>query len=168
VGNLDLDDNLNALVKINSFLIQNQFVEFKLKIVGKCSDEKRKMKIRNLFLKIENVDFQFNVSDSELKQNYENAKFFLNFSDNESGVKTKLIEAVSYGIPVISNREGVEGSNLESVVLNDQKIDVNWLKSALYNAEIWNQYRVLYLESIADKMNWIHAKYDEFLKLNNL
>lgn len=162
VGNLDLDDNLNALNKIISFLIQNHLTHFKLKIVGKCSGENRKTKVKEIFSSMENVEFQFNVSPAELNFNYENSKFFLNFSSNPSGVKTKLMDAMNYGIPVISNREGVVGSNFEDLVLSDENLDVNWLKNLLNNDSVWSEYQSNYKKSIQKKMNWIEEIYQEF------
>ncbi|SMC44183.1 glycosyltransferase [Moheibacter sediminis] len=162
VGNLDLDDNFNALHKINSFLHKNNLNQFKLKIVGKCSDENRKAGIIEIFSAIENVDFQFNVNSEELKLNYKTSKFFLNFSSNPSGVKTKLMEAMNFGIPVISNREGVVGSNFEDVVLSDENIDVNWLKNLLNNDTFRSEYQSSYKISIQEKMNWIEQTYHNF------
>lgn len=162
VGNLDLDDNLNALQKINSFLIKNNLDKYKLKIIGKCSDEHRKISVKKTFSEIENVEFQFNVSLAELKHNYETSKFFLNFSSNPSGVKTKLMESVNFGIPVISNREGVVGSNFEDVVLHDENIDLNWVKSLLKDEVLWSDYQLNYKKSIKGKMNWIEKTYQDF------
>lgn len=162
VGNLDLDDNLNALSKINSFLNQNNLTEFKLKIIGKCSDENRKKRIKETFREIENVEFQFNVSPEELKENYQKSKFFLNFSSNPSGVKTKLMEAVNFGIPVISNREGVVGSNFEDMVLSDENLDLNGLENLLTDDALWSEYRSNYIEAIKEKMEWIEQSYKDF------
>lgn len=162
VGNLDLDDNLNALHKINSFLVQNNLTDSKLKIVGKCSDENRKIKVKEIFLINKNVEFQFNVNSDELKSNYENSKFFMNFSSNPSGVKTKLMEAMNFGIPVISNSEGVVGSTFEDVVLKDESIDVNWLKKLLNNESAWHEYQLNYKYIIHKKVNWIEKTYNDF------
>lgn len=168
IGNLDLDDNFNSLKKIDKFLQKNNLNEFKLKIVGKCSTEKRRKKVIESFHTIPKTEFQFNATPQEIKESYENSKFFLNFSSNRSGVKTKLMEAVSFGVPVISNEEGTEGSDFEHLVLNDKRVDINWLKKVLQDDILLSDYCIKYNESMKEKINQIENMYDNFFnsKLN--
>lgn len=166
VGNMDLDDNFLSIIKIREFLDRNDFTSYNLKIVGKCTSEKRKKDVSGIFSNIQNADFQFNVNSDELREVYKTSKFFLNFSSNASGVKTKLIEALSFGIPIISNREGAEGSNLEDVVLNDYEIDVQWLKKVLNNEILWSDYHLKYNQSVQKKIDQIEILYNQFFNSN--
>lgn len=166
VGNLDLDDNFNSLKKIYGFLIQNKLGSFNITIAGKCSDEIRKRKIKEIFSSELKVDLHFNVEKQILEDLYANARYFLNFSSNGSGVKTKLIEAISHGIPVISNREGIGGSGLEHVGLTDNDIDFKWLISTLENSDIWDEYHDSYIGRIQEKIKWIQKCYHQFFEFD--
>ena len=101
VGNLDLNDNFDALKEIVSFLKSNNLDHSKVAIVGRCSSFERQEKVQNLFKDLANVKFSFNVRQSVLNDFYIKSKFFLNFSSNSGGVKTKLIDALNHLIPII-------------------------------------------------------------------
>lgn len=158
VGNLDLEDNFKALKEIKSFLFNHNFTDKKINIAGKCSSEKRKDDLFALFSDLENFEISFNVEKSELEKLYAHSKFFLNFSANSGGVKTKMIQALNYGVPVISNRDGVEGSGFEDLTLKTK--DTEWVIKALENPEIWENYHSQFLNQIKLKMNWAEERYN--------
>jgi|SRR5690606_16042359 len=158
VGNLDLEDNFKALKEIKSFLCRQNLANKKINIAGKCSSEKRKDKIFGLFSELGNLEISFNVEKNELEQFYARTRFFLNFSANSGGVKTKMIQALNYGVPVISNRDGVEGSGFEDLTLKTK--DAEWVKNALENPEIWKNYHSQFLNQIKFKMDWAEEQYN--------
>ena len=159
VGNLDLEDNFKALKEIKSFLFSQNFTDKKINIAGKCSSEKRKEGLFTLFSELENFEISFNVEKPELEKLYTRSKFFLNFSANSGGVKTKMIHALNYGVPVISNPDGVEGSGFEDLTLKTK--DAGWIKNALENAEIWKNYHSDFLNQLKLKMDWAEEKYNQ-------
>lgn len=102
VGNLDLNDNFDALKQMILFLKHHGLENTKINIVGKCTGIKREQEIKTLFSDFLNIKFDFNVDNKTLDHAYADSKFFLNFSSNKSGVKTKLIDAINRMVPVIS------------------------------------------------------------------
>lgn len=164
IGNLDLDDNLKALKKMNSFLVKHNLTSFKIVIAGKCSSEKREDLVKNSFSFSENISFKFNVSNEELQNLYQDAKFFLNFSENESGVKTKLIEALENKIPIISDFEGAEGSGYENEILKAEELEIDYLHELLNSNNSYSNYLDKFTSRIQTKENSIVNYYDDWLK----
>lgn len=151
VGNLDLDDNLSALQKINSFLVKHNLYNYKIVIAGKCSTTKRESLVKNNFTLFENIVFEFNISKEKLSNLYQESKFFLNFSNNESGVKTKLIEALENNIPVISDFEGADGSGYENDILKSDEIETNYLIELLNSTQSYSDYLDKFISRIKIK-----------------
>lgn len=157
VGNLDLDDNLRAIHKINTFILDHDLMHYNITIAGKCTSVERQEIIKQIFSLHYHIQFKFNVSKAELHELYVSSKFFLNFSSNGSGVKTKLIEALDYRNLIISNNEGVKGSGYEGIVFNNNSIDINYLHQLLTNNKSYS----LYLERVS---NLLILKEEEVVK----
>ncbi|MBS7333223.1 MAG: hypothetical protein KIG88_06480 [Weeksellaceae bacterium] len=166
IGNLDLDDNLKALKKINSFLEEHNLWIFKIIIAGKCSSIKRENSVKNSFYNSDKITFRFNISPIELQKLYQNAKFFLNFSENESGVKTKLIEALENKIPVISDFEGADGSGYENEILKADEIETKYLFDLLNSNNSYSIYLNKFTDRIKNKEKLVVNYYDDWLKFN--
>jgi len=149
VGNLDLDDNYFALLEAIKYLVDNNFSCHKVSICGKCSSDSRMKLILSKTTLLSNCNVNFNISSNLLQNEYSKSKIFLNFSTNSSGVKTKLIEAFSYGILIISNFNGVIGSGLEGLVISNEKSGVPLIKELLYSPSKYYSYQ----RSIADEYN---------------
>lgn len=164
VGNLELEDNIQALKRMIFFIEKHQLQNYKIVIAGKCSSSLKQQKIRDIFKQNNSISFQFNVPKDELDRLFKNAKFFLNFSANESGVKTKLIEAIDYQIPVISNQEGVVGSGYEELVILEDKLEITFLHQLLESHAAYNEYLKDYTFHLNQKVKSIVRYYDEWWK----
>lgn len=136
VGNLELDDNFDAVILALNFISENGFSEAKILVAGKCVSESRQIEIKNAANEIiQGCDFRYNVSPDELIDIYSSGKVFLNFSTNSGGVKTKLMEALQFQISVLSNHEGVENSGLEDLVILAESNNILLLNSIISDPE---------------------------------
>ncbi len=138
VGNLNSSDNVNSVLKIYAIL-KNIIMKygFKLIICGRCNNPKRFSSI----LGDKNVILKLNVGFDELNELYVTSKIFFIYSENPSGVKLKLIEALSYALPVLSNTNGVIGSGFEDLTINIEKFTseglVREIVNLMYNENLW-------------------------------
>jgi glycosyltransferase involved in cell wall biosynthesis len=115
VGNLNLPDNRLAVRQSYAYLTQlmsETGTGYRI-----CGKSDHRLPFRELE-RDRRVTFRLNITDEDLMQEYSSAKIFVNFSANRSGVKLKLLDALSHGLPVISNGNGCEGSGLEELVIN--------------------------------------------------
>jgi len=81
-------------------LIELKLPEVKVKIVGKSALDKIKSTKRN----VEIVGFVESIEDE-----YKSTKLFINPSISGGGIKVKLMEASSYGLPSVTTSDGVSG-----------------------------------------------------------
>jgi glycosyltransferase involved in cell wall biosynthesis len=71
-----------------------------------------------------NIIFKGNISDSELNSLYSSIRLSLAHLRFGAGVKGKVVEALSLGVPVVSTDFGIEGiPDIESIIsaANDEK-----------------------------------------------
>ncbi|WP_068597661.1 glycosyltransferase [Vaginella massiliensis] len=166
VGNLDSNDNWDALKRMLNFLKNKSLESAKIAIVGRCTDKNREENLQTLFQDFENLSLFLNATNEELKEFYAKSKFFLNFSSNSGGIKTKLIDAVNHLIPVISDENGVVNSGFELVVLHANKLDAQCLNQLLQNQTLYLQYHQKYsamvLEKVAETKKMYEFWYSEF------
>ncbi len=115
VGNLNLPDNRLAVLQSYRYLA-DLLVDTKAdyRICGRSDRSDPLKELR----RDKRVAFRFNVDSEGLMQEYNTAKIFVNFSANRSGVKLKLLDALSHGLPALSNENGCTGSGLEHLVIN--------------------------------------------------
>ena len=141
VGNLDLPDNRMSVLRILEVLkpiLSTKDAD--LVIAGKmsCEDKRWLQSISR-----PSVIIRVNPSDEELRALYGTAKLFFNYSMNASGVKMKLMEALSYGIPVLSNKNGVDGSGMEPYVIslerNSGKMLRDTISAIMKNRAFWKE-----------------------------
>lgn len=84
------------------------FPGIKVKITGKISDEKRAC-----IEKFKNVEMTGFLNNTDFDLLLQNALFSVTPINQGSGVKIKLLEALSYGIPTIATRHCYEGIRFE-------------------------------------------------------
>lgn len=168
VGNLDLNDNFDALKQMILFLKHHGLENTKINIVGKCTGIKREQEIKTLFSDFLNIKFDFNVDNKTLDHAYADSKFFLNFSSNKSGVKTKLIDAINRMVPVISDDNGVIGSGYENIIWNKNSVDskeiFNLISDENAYLEFYNEFEDVVIENSKkiDKIyqQWLIENYE--------
>lgn len=124
-GSLNFYPNYHGM----KYFLKNIYFEFsnihpniKLKITGSIDE-----KIKEEFLKYKNVEFTGFLSDEEMKNMLKNCLCMIIPIIKGSGIKIKLLEALSMGIPVIATNhcfEGIPyeiGSNIPYLVAKDNK-----------------------------------------------
>lgn len=105
IGNMSWNPTYSAAVRLLSRLwpsIQALVPETKVQIVG--WDAKRKLAA---FSGMPSVAIDENVPDT--RPYFENSTILIYAPDRGSGMKIKILEAMAYGIPVVTTSEGVEG-----------------------------------------------------------
>jgi len=109
-------------------IILDKIHNAKLVLVGKCPSEIR------IMTKNENNITITGIVPS-LTEFYEKAACVILPLFNDGGTKTKLLEAMAYGKPIVSTREGAKGfKNMNSIIItNDPKIFASSVSSILIN-----------------------------------
>lgn len=104
LGNMDVSQNQETLNYILT-KIMPKLKKYKLIVVGKCSNESLK-----LFKSASNVLFTKEVDD--VKPYVRDCLCLLAPIQYGSGIKIKILESMSLGVPVITSNIGVEGLNV--------------------------------------------------------
>ena len=102
VGNLKVAANVDTLNWIISDILPKIHHDVKFMVVGKCPDD-----IRRKYMNYTNVVFTGRVDD--LVEYIRKSQIFLSPILYGTGIKTKILEAMSMGIPVVTNDVGAEG-----------------------------------------------------------
>lgn len=102
VGNLNVAANVDTLHWIISDILPKIRHEVKFMVIGKCSDDIKKKYKDNA-----NVIFTGRVED--LVEYVRKSQIFLSPILYGTGIKTKILEAMSMGVPVVTNDVGAEG-----------------------------------------------------------
>jgi len=82
--------------------IIDKFPEIRIRIVGKKAKEKIKTTAQNISV----IGFV-----ESIEEEYLNSKIFINPTRSGGGIKVKIIEAMSYGLPIITTTQGLSGFN---------------------------------------------------------
>jgi glycosyltransferase involved in cell wall biosynthesis len=98
-------------------LIMKNRPSTKLLLVGSGSDKYIKSK-KHFYRNVEATGFVDKVSPF-----YERASLFILPMQTGAGIKIKLLEAISYGMPIISTKKGIEGI---SEIVDDNKDGANF------------------------------------------
>jgi glycosyltransferase involved in cell wall biosynthesis len=141
VGNLDSGDNVQALMMALAFVKSLALTDVNVMVCGKFSQPAMEASFAGALKAVYPCEVCFNVDRSTLDAVYARAKCFLNFSANIGGVKTKLVEALSSGLLVVSNREGVLGSSLEQASLLASDLTSDRVRRLLSDDDAYEQQR---------------------------
>lgn len=116
VGNLSVASNADTLKMIVEDILPLVKSEYKLYVIGKCPE-----KIKQRYEENAQVEFCGRVDD--LREYVKSTAIFFSPIAYGTGVKTKIVEAMAMGMPVITNSVGIEGIHAEKgkdiVVLDD-------------------------------------------------
>ena len=117
VGNMNVSHNLSTLKEIIENIMPNLQEDFVLRVVGNCSEA-----IKSEY-EDKNVVFTGRVDSVE--KNIEDTLAVIAPIKFGSGIKIKIVESMSYCVPVITTPKGIEGLDIENgvniLVANDYK-----------------------------------------------
>lgn len=102
VGNFEWPANVDSIEIIVNMIIPYIKTPVMLNVIGKCPDN-----VKDKFVQCKNVHFHGMVED--LRKNVQETEIFLAPIAYGSGIKTKIIEAMAMGMPIITNSVGAEG-----------------------------------------------------------
>lgn len=112
-GSLSFPHNYNGI----KWFIENVFLQYKMKypqIILKITGDAPE-KIKREFLKHEGIVFTGFLSDQEMEKMLSGCLFLISPIITGAGVKIKLIEALSMGIPVVATAHCEEGVPLNDI-----------------------------------------------------
>jgi len=160
VRNLEPIYNIPCVLKAFG-IIQREFSEAKLTVIGYGSEESR-LKSLSRELGLMNVHFVGRVDRDDISQYYRKADFMLNTS-NIDNMPVSILEAFSSGIPVISTKAGGipyiirDGENGMLTPLNDENTMAQKVLYLLENQDLARR--------IAEKANEDSRKYYSWDKI---
>lgn len=161
VGNLELRENVLGLRAALSFLSTYRIQGNSVLVCGRCRDEATQLKIQKEVSDLVSCRFMFNASDEELRVAYRSARFFLNFSVSVGGVKTKLIDALSNDLVVITNLEGVQGSGLDDACLMASPKTASIISAALSSDAEYERIRTDLQQAVRSYVRMTQIAYKE-------
>lgn len=126
-GLLKTPANKSSLVYILNDIIPTLNFNFEFKIIGKVDNE-----FKN---KYENDIVHFTGFVDDFQKELSTIDLFLSPMTFGTGIKTKILEAMAAGIPVLTNNVGAEGMNItdgvEAFIKNDTKDIIDALNNKL-------------------------------------
>lgn len=130
MGNLNVAANVDSLDIIIRKILPVIESKVKLTVIGTCSEE-----IKSKYKDVINVEFTGRVDD--FRPYIKSSKIFLSPIAYGSGIKTKILEAMAMGMPVVTNSIGAEGLDVkdgrELIVKDDYTEIVSAVKELLNN-----------------------------------
>ncbi len=130
MGNLNVAANVDSLDIIIRKILPVIENEVTLIVIGTCSEE-----IESKYKDVKNVEFTGRVDD--FRSYIKTSKVFLSPIAYGSGIKTKILEAMAMGMPVVTNSIGAEGLDVkdgrELIVKDDYTEIVSAVKELLNN-----------------------------------
>lgn len=136
LGNMYVGHNKDA---VNYFIekifpkVINKLPDCKLRIVGRCPDEYAKY-----LREFENIEVTGEVSD--IREYVQECSVSIVPLIYGSGIKTKILETIAMGVPVITNDIGNEGlelrNNIEIIIENDNTKLCNRIVDLLKNKDL--------------------------------
>ena len=107
IGNLKFKFNKISLIKLITKLNLPNYILRKLIIIGRRPDKD----LTNFLIK-NKIKFIFDVEN--LKEHLKKAKAIIIFDNFGTGIKTRVVEAMSFGIPIIANNLAIKGYNINN------------------------------------------------------
>lgn len=130
IGNLEYPPNVDSLKLIVNEVLPYVSAPVKLFVVGKAPEE-----VRSQF----NGQVEFLGMVDDMRTHVKATRIFLSPIAYGSGIKTKILEAMAMGLPVLTNSIGAEGINITSginaVVSDDMEFLANEIDRLLDNEE---------------------------------
>lgn len=106
VGNFSVASNADTLRMLIEDILPLMRADYKLYVIGKCPDY-----IKNKYSNNEKIEFCGRVND--LREYVKSTAVFLSPIAYGTGIKTKIVEAMAMGMPVVTNSVGIEGIHAE-------------------------------------------------------
>lgn len=136
IGNLKVAANVDSLDIIATKILPSVETPVKLYVIGFCPDN-----IKEKYKSNDNIVFTGIVDD--LRKPIKNTQVFLSPIAYGSGIKTKILEAMAMGMPVVTNSIGAEGLDVmdgrELVIKDDYADVVEAVKELLSNEPLRNE-----------------------------
>ena len=120
VGNFSVASNADTLKMIVENVLPLIKSDYRLYVIGKCPDA-----IRNRYKNNAKIDFCGRVDD--LREYVKSTAVFLSPIAYGTGIKTKIIEAMAMGMPVVTNSVGIEGIHAkvgQDIIVCDDFADI--------------------------------------------
>lgn len=154
-GSLDYQPNLDGLKwfheKVFPLLLKLK-PDLRLTVVGKGAD----LNIYSFLLDDEHVDFIGEVDS--IHEYYKKASVSIVPLHHGSGTRLKILEAMSFGVPVVSTSIGAEGIDYEKdlqILIADHPSDfAQKIFSLFENTELFNNIRQSANEMVKQKYDW--------------
>lgn len=165
LGNMNVAHNKDAVSNFvdNIFpYILDKKPDTILKVVGKCSDD-----YRDQFKNNKNIQVTGEVDD--IRKEVSECAVSVAPLKYGTGIKTKILETMAMGVPVVTNSIGNEGLALEShkhiIVEDDNKKMANEIVELLSNAHMREQLSKESKKYIKDNHKWenIMKEFDKIL-----
>ncbi|MEL1255511.1 glycosyltransferase [Flavobacterium sp. DGU38] len=132
--------------------------DIKICVVGKINDN-----VPAALENVYNIDYVDNLEDV-----YSVSKIAICPMLSGTGVKIKVIEALSYGLPIVCNERGVDGllnkTNNGCLVTNDEKTFASHIEKLISDKEFYNYHSVLAKDYFLDN----HEKNKTYDKLDKV
>ena len=161
VGNFNYAPNVDSLAYIVDKVIPNIKKEVTINIIGKCPDIVKKRYLKKSF-----VHFLGRVED--LKAAVQSSLIFVAPIVYGTGIKTKIIEAMAMGMPVVTNEVGAEGINAkrdEAFIVRDNAHDIaSAIDMLIENKDLCLKMGKNASEYIRKNHSWQNM-YEAFIKL---
>ena len=133
VGNFNVAANVDSLEIIINDILPEIKHDYCLYVIGPCPQE-----LQDKYSVNDKVVFCGRVDD--LRPYVKRTEVFLSPIAYGTGIKTKIVEAMAMGVPVLTNSVGIEGilaeSGKEIVVSDDMKVLASWVDSLLSDPEL--------------------------------
>ena len=120
VGNFSVASNADTLKMLVEDILPLIKSDYKLYVIGKCPDT-----LSNRYKNNARIMFCGRVDD--LREYVKSTAVFLSPIAYGTGIKTKIVEAMAMGMPVITNSVGVEGIHAkigQDIIVCDEFIDI--------------------------------------------
>lgn len=161
VGNFGYSPNLDSLSFIANRVLPDLPRDIKLYVIGKISEANKSN------FSDERIVFCGQVDD--LRYNVKKASVFLSPILYGSGIKTKILEAMAMGMPVITNSIGAEGLNVtngkELIIAEDAEGNAKKVMKLLSDPELREKVGKQGQEYVHQYHDWERV-YDAFAKMN--